>query len=344
MIVTSKVCIVVVNYLGHEDTIECLESILKSSYSNFQIVIVDNSVNPDSLNFIRAWATGENTQPIPTRFPEIVFPLSAKPISHRFFSEKEFEVLDRAAEEKILLVQAENNSGFAGGNNIGIDYFLKTSFDFVWLLNNDTVIQNNTLQNFVKFALKSQDSTGIIGGKLFDYYNRDKLQAVGGRYFKWFGKVKEIGNGQRDSGQWDRSDFKFDYVIGASMFVTRSFVHSVGKMTEDYFLYFEELDWAIRGERNQWKLKFCPGAIVFHKLGASTGSGKNEISELSDFYSVRNRLQIAKRYFPITFLTLYPSFILFVFNRIRLRKFDRLPLLLKLIFNPDQKYTKIRTP
>ena len=337
---TSKVCIVLVNYCGHKDTIECLESILKSSYSNYQIVVVDNSVNPDSLNFIRLWAKGENTQPITTRFPKIVFPLSIKPVSHHFFSEKEFSVVEKTAEEKILLVQSEKNLGFAGGNNIAIDYFLKSSFDFVWLLNNDTVIQSDTLKNFVEFGVTSQESTGIIGGKLFDYYNKDILQAVGGRYFKWFGKVKEIGGGERDSGQWDKSDFKFDYVIGASMFVKRKFVVSVGKMTEDYFLYFEELDWAIRGKIKGWQMELCPSAIVFHKLGASTGSGKKEISELSDFYSVRSRLQIAKRYFPITFLTLYPSFLMFVINRIRMRKFDRLTLLWKLILDPDQKYQK----
>ncbi len=335
---TSKVCIVVVNYFGHEDTIECLESILKSSYSDFQIVIVDNSVNPDSLNFIRAWATGENTQPIPTRFPEIVFPLSAKPISHRFFSEKEFSVLDTVAEERILLVQSEKNSGFAGGNNIGIDYFFKGSFDFVWLLNNDTVIRNNTLQNFVKFALASQDSTGIIGGKLFDYYNKDILQAVGGRYYKWFGKVREIGSGQQDKGQWDDSQFDFDYVVGASMFLKRSFVESVGKMSDDYFLYYEEIDWAIRSKLQGWQMAFCSNAVVFHKLGASTGSRTGETSELSDFYSVRNRLLLAKKYFPITLLTLYPSFIVFIFNRLKLRKFDRLALLWKLILNPNSRY------
>ena len=153
--------------------------------------------------------------------------------------------------------------------------------------------------------------------------------------------MKEIGSGERDSGQWDKADFKFDYVIGASMFVKRKFVVSVGKMTEDYFLYFEELDWAIRGKIKEWQMEFCPSAIIFHKLGASTGSGKKkEISELSDFYSVRNRIIIARRYFPLTVFTLYPAFMLFVLRRIRAKKHERIKMLFKLLLNPWQHYSR----
>lgn len=122
------------------------------------------------------------------------------------------------------------------------------------------------------------------------------------------------------------------------MFVKRKFVQTVGAMNENYFLYFEELDWAIRGLKSHFQMEFCPTASVFHKLGASTGSGRKEISEISDFYFVRNRIKIAKSYFPITLLTLYPSFLLFVANRIRLGKFDRLKLLFSLLINSNQDY------
>jgi GT2 family glycosyltransferase len=337
----TRVCIVLVNYHGHTDTIECLESILKSTYGNFQVVIVDNSVEAHSINEICLWAEGKKYESVLSDLQEYIFPLAIKPVPYRLLTEDELSDSNSVLIEKILLVRSKENRGFAGGNNIGLQYFLKVvAFDFVWLLNNDTVIKKDTLFNFVSFAGKSKERTGIIGGKLFDYYNRTALQAVGGRYYKWFGKVREVGSGEQDKGQWDNIEFKFDYVIGASMFVKRSFVESVGEMTEDYFLYFEELDWAIRGQRKTWQIEFCPSAVVFHKLGSSTGSGKAGISELSDFYSIRNRLQVAKRYFPITLLTLYPSFLLFIINRIRLRKFDRITLLWKLILNPNQHYRK----
>lgn len=337
----DRICVILVNYHGHADTIECLESLLKSSYPSFQIVIVDNSLDFDSINQIRLWAEGKKYDAIPTDFPEYVFPLSTKPVSYRFLNEDEFLDIAGQLNEKILLVKSKDNRGFAGGNNIGLAYFLKIpSFDYAWLLNNDTVVTADTLENFVLFAASSKAREGIFGGKLFNYFDRMTLQAVGGRYYRWFGKVREIGSGKQDNGQWDNRKFDFDYVVGACMFLKRSFVESIGKMNEDYFLYYEEIDWAIRGEREGWEMTFCPGAVVFHKQGISTGSHAGEVSELSDFYSVRNRILLAKKYFPITLLTLYPSFLMFAFNRLKLMKFDRLALLAKLILVPNSKYKK----
>ncbi|MBY0435774.1 MAG: glycosyltransferase family 2 protein [Cyclobacteriaceae bacterium] len=339
---TDNVCVILVNYSGHRDTIECLESVLKSTHQNFQVVVVDNSEGDHSINEIYLWARGGRENSITTNFREHVLPLSTKPISCGLLSEDELGRSAGLIDEKILLIKSKKNRGFAGGNNIGLDYFLKVpDFNYAWLLNNDTVIKADTLNNFVLCAGKTSERTGIVGGKLFDYYNRSILQAVGGRYYKWFGKVREVGSGERDSGQWDNIQFKFDYVVGASMFVKRSFVQSIGRMNEDYFLYFEELDWAIRGKKMGWQMGFCSSAIVFHKLGASTGSNKKEVSEISDFYSIRNRLQIAKRYFPATFITLYPSFLLFIINRVKILKFGRISLLWKLILDPDQKYQKM---
>jgi len=337
----KKVCIALVNFGGHFDTIECLESILKSDYEDFQVVVVDNSIGDSSLKAIREWVNGTESRKIETQYPDFVFPLSKKPLRFQLFLEDDFEKKSIAPETDILLVKANANHGFAGGNNIAINYFIKnSSFDFIWLLNNDTVISPNALSSLVSFSRKSPDKMGLVGSKLFLYHSKGKLQAVGGRYNKWLGIVKEIGYGEDDNGQWD-VDFHFDYTVGASMFVKRKFIEEVGPLSEDYFLYFEELDWALRGKQKSWTLGFCCQSIVYHKLGASINKNQSlGKSQISDFYSIRNRLLITRKYFPYALITVYCAFLKFVINRIKLGQFDRIAMMLGIIATPSKHFSK----
>jgi GT2 family glycosyltransferase len=337
----NRVSIILVNFNGEKDTIECIESILKSDYKNYQIIVVDNSGGEASLHFIQNWLLGKSQHTVETLFPELVFPLQSKPCSVRSFREDEFRALSQAPHENILLVKSNKNSGFAGGNNLAMEYCLRAqSFDFVWLLNNDTVIRKDTLGALVRFTTDSSQRTGVVGSKLFLYHMREKLQAVGGKYVSWFGKIKELGYSEPDNGQWNKLESRFDYVVGASMFIRSEFLNEVGLMEEDYFLYYEEIDWAIRGKKKGWCQAFCPGAIIYHKQGASTGSKRNFNAAISDFYSVRNRILLAKKFFPYTLPTLYLSFGLFIFNRLRLLQLDRIKLFFKVVFNPSRHFEK----
>ena len=117
-------------------------------------------------------------------------------------------------------------------------------------------------------------------------------------------------------------------------------MNDVGLMEEDYFLYYEEIDWAIRGGESGWSQSFCTEAVVYHKQGASTGSKRSFNSAISDFYSVRNRILLAKRFFPFTLPTLYLSFGLFIFNRLRLQQLDRIKSFFKVVFNPSRHFKK----
>lgn len=136
----QKVYVIVVNFNGHEDTIECLESVLKSDHRNFQIILVDNSTDPDSLNFITDWAKGDLEATIKTKYPEWVYPLEQKPISVALVSEMDL-VNVLYPEAKLTIIKADENAGFASVNNLGITYAIyKGDGQWVWLLNNDTVV------------------------------------------------------------------------------------------------------------------------------------------------------------------------------------------------------------
>ena len=331
----AHVSIVLVNFNGHFDTIECIESLLKSSFKNFNVFVVDNSEDEESIRFLEVWANGGIIE-IPTSFPALVYPKSHKPLDYKIVYEEGIEQ-HANTDEQILFIKVLKNEGFAAANNIALKYILgRNKSDFVWLLNNDTVIENDSLSNLIDFYSLQKEKVGIVGSKLLKYYDREFLQAVGGKYNKWFGIVSEIGANQKDEGQWDKKDVGFDYVIGASMFLRTTFLRDVGYMEEDLFLYYEEVDWAIRGKNKGWAQSFCPNSKVYHKMGSSIKGVKAENTVIADFYSARNRIQIARKHFPITLVTLYPSFMVYVINRIKIKQWKRIFLLMKILFNPSE--------
>jgi GT2 family glycosyltransferase len=87
---------------------------------------------------------------------------------------------------------------------------------------------------------------------------------------------------------------ELDFVFGASMLVTAKFIREVGFMQEDYFLYYEELDWAMRG-RGRFQLGFAPRSCVFHKSGANSSKA---LPLFASAYFYRNRLRFVSRYLP----------------------------------------------
>jgi len=107
-------------------------------------------------------------------------------------------------------------------------------------------------------------------------------------------------------------------------------------MNEEYFLYFEEQDWAERAKRKGFLLSYCSQGIIYHKEGATIGgSQKRGSSRFSDFYFTRSKLLFTRRYFDnLTYLVVNLALILTIGNRIRKGQFDRIPLIIKIAMNP----------
>jgi GT2 family glycosyltransferase len=178
---------------------------------------------------------------------------------------------------------------------------------------------------------------GIIGAKLMYYHNPSLIQAVGATYNKWFATTRHVGCNEPDWGQYDENpnNVVLDYIVGASMVVSREFLVKVGLMNPDFFLYFEELDWVLRGKRYGFTFTYCPKSIVYHKEGKATGgSSKQENkSYLADFYNINNRIAITKRYFPFYRFSVYLSLIGSMLNRIRRGQFSRIKMILAIVFD-----------
>jgi GT2 family glycosyltransferase len=306
--VEPSVFVLLVNWRGWRDTIECLESVFRQDHGRMRVVVCNNDPTDDSLARIESWARGEYVATGPDTGAD---PHSVKAIPKPI----PVVLLDRAAAEapgsagdapQLTLIETGDNLGFAGANNVGLRYaFGGGDAEYVWLLNNDTVVAPDALRALVEIA-EREPAAGMVGSKLLEYDRPDVLQlAGGGRVVPWRGLTTYFGIGERDRGQWERV-LELDYVAGASLLVRRAAVEQIGGLDERFFLYSEEVDWCLRARARGWTLLYAPASRVWHKGGQSV----RHRSPLHDYYTVRSMLLLVQKFrpglLPFTFLyTLY---------------------------------------
>lgn len=229
------------------------------------------------------------------------------------------------SKEQITFLALTSNKGYAGGNNVGLHYALqKKDMNYCWILNNDTVVEPDALEKLVEFMQKNSD-VGLCGSRLMYAWDRSRLQGYGGLYHYWTGESRCCHRIDQIS--------DIDFVIGASVFVSRKFLETVGLMAEDYFLYFEEIDWATRA-KGKFKISCCTDSVVYHKEGASIGTDRKDPkkdSMLSEYFNARNRILFTKKYYPSHIATVYLRILGKVYRRICWHQWKKAIMLLKLL-------------
>ena len=178
----------------------------------------------------------------------------------------------------------KENYGYAKGNNIGINVALSKGADYVWIINNDVVVEENALLNMVD-AAESDDKVGIIGSKVFFYDEPQRLWFAGGIVNKWTGVCRHIGSGEIDRGQYDVA-CEVDYITGCNLLIKKACIDDIGLIDENYFLYYEDADWAVRAKRSGWKVVYLPVPGAWHRIAASL----KEPSLTMGYYFTRNGL------------------------------------------------------
>lgn len=167
-----------------------------------------------------------------------------------------------------IVIENKKNLGFAGGNNIGIKYALKNNADYVLLLNNDTVVEKNFLDELIKVSV-SDKSIGIVGGKIYYYFEPNRIWYAGGKINKFTGLTRHIGVGDIDREIYN-SVCDTQYVTGCMMLVRREAIEKAGLMDEKYFLYYEETDWNVRIKKSGYRVVYAPCSVIYHKISATT--------------------------------------------------------------------------
>ena len=288
------VYVIVLNWNGAVDTIACAESVLALKSNQFQLVICDNASADDSMAKLSEWALN--------------LPCDACPGSRliSLANDAASWTQESHPEGSVVLIQTGANLGYAGGNNVGIQYAMRQAdIDYVWILNNDTIVTPNALSALLAKATKDRDY-GIIGSTLLYFYRPQHVQVLAGCSFStWTTQIAPLGEGQLATVAATSSEAlieaQLDYVTGAAMLVSKTFIEDVGLMAEDYFLYCEEIDWAERGRRSSrrnWKLGFAKDSVVLHKVGASAQTG---VSTSSTMFFYTSKLRYMKKFYPFRY-------------------------------------------
>ncbi len=187
----------------------------------------------------------------------------------------------------IKTIRTEKNLGFAGGNNVGIK---KAKGKYLFLVNNDTIFKEFKTESLIE-RLESSPTIGIVCPKIRFAWGTNPIQYAGYTpLFRITVRNRAIGFGEEDKGQYDIAH-PTPYAHGAAMLIKREAIDKVGLMPEDYFLYYEEIDWSMMFTKASYEIWYDSACTVYHKESQSTG----QASPLRTYYITRNRLLLVKR-------------------------------------------------
>ena len=269
MLNEPSIFIILVNYNGYEDTVDCIESLKNIDYYNYKILVIDNASTDDSYNKLNT-LKGE-----------------------------------------FILLKSEKNLGFSGGNNIGIEYAMNHEADYVMLLNNDTLVEPDFLNKMIETAEVYKDS-GIVGCKMM-YYPKKDIIWYGGGYIDW----RKYSGVHENQGEIDALKDKVrevNFLTGCCMLIKRGTIEKAGYLSEEYFMYLEDLDYCARVLENNLKIIYNPEAKIYHKVSASTGG---EESSFAIKWGTRNRFLFFKKFSKNrSLLDKFKGIVFLIFSRI----------------------------
>jgi GT2 family glycosyltransferase len=188
---------------------------------------------------------------------------------------------------QVKVIRSDKNLGFAGGNNLGMK---AAKGKYIFLINNDTLFKDFNVESLIT-RLEASPNIGIVCPKIRFAWGTSPIQYAG---YTPLSKItvrnQAIGYGEEDKGQYNTAH-PTPYAHGAAMLIKRDAIDKVGFMPEDYFLYYEELDWSMMFTRAGYKIWYDPTCTIYHKESQSTGQN----SPLRTNYITRNRLLLVKR-------------------------------------------------
>jgi hypothetical protein len=270
-----RITVIVLNWNGWEDTVECLESLYQVDYPCFDVVVVDNASEDDSLAKIREYCQGDlvvNSQFF-TYTPKNK-PIKAKEIDENQIKRKKarkedqkpnFSLNSSKNPNRITIIKNTENHGFAEGNNIAMEYALAVlEPDYLLLLNNDTVVDPQFLTEMIKTT--DGDRIGIIGPKLLNATDPRVIDSTG-HILSW-GRIVDRGHGEVDDGQYDQN-IKVIGAMAAAALYKKEMLQDIGLLDVSYITLGEDADLSWRAYNNGWGAIFAPKALVYHKRGRS---------------------------------------------------------------------------
>ena len=313
-----KVAIIILNWNGWKDTIECLESIYRLDYHYFHVIIVDNGSLDDSIEKIKLWVKGK------IKLDSVFFNnisnnknnIDIIEIRKEDIGKRNNFFIEEDCKNRITIILNGENLGFAKGNNVGIKYALEKDFDYIFLLNNDTIIsQQSFLSEMINFMEENKE-VGVSVPCIYYYDQPDKIWNCGGKLlpFGWrkYFTSKDICNSKRKY-------LNISFATGCALLIRKSILEKFGLLTEDFFFGEEDYEFSMRMKKNKTKMACILNAKLFHKVSSSVSKLSEKKLKLAFIHHL-NCLVHLKRYYPKILWKLYRVFaLIYIFLMLRVR-------------------------
>lgn len=262
---SANTAIILLNYNSYSDTSECVESILASEEKNYKIFVVDNASMDKS--FIKLKKNYANNSLI------------------KFFSSKD-------------------NLGFSAGCNIGVRYAIEKEFEYILLLNNDTLVTKKFLKELILIA-ENDKKTGIVGGKTLFADDKKSVWDAGG----FINNITFRGVRRREGSIGINEVGEVGFVTCCLALIKKEVFNKIGLLSEAYFFGSEEWEFSLRARKVGFKLLYTPRSLIYHKVGRS----HDNTSAKMIYNTYRNRILFVKRNYG-TFKYICFTFVFFIFK------------------------------
>lgn len=187
------------------------------------------------------------------------------------------------------LIKSKKNGGFAYGNNIGIRRALDLGADYILLINNDTLVVPDFLEHMLK-GFEHHD-VGLVTSLIMYEDQRDTIWAAGGKFDKH--RMVGLSPYQGKSQKVIPASGYVDFASGCCMLIKRAVFDMAGLLPEEYFMYFEDLDYCLKIQHAGYRLWYEKQAVIYHKVSASSGG---EDSPFSVFWLTKSHLRFIRTY------------------------------------------------
>ena len=288
MIKRLNIAVIIINWKNYDLTNDCINSVLKSSFKNLKIILVDNEYDSFKLR--------------------------------KFQNRK-----------KIKIIKNQKNEGFSKGSNIGIRYALENNFDYVLLLNNDTVIESNLIRNLIKFS--TEKNIFVVQPMITDMSGK-KIWSSGGKINNFLGTFTTKYRGKELNKKFNYKS-ELDWFTGCCCLFKSEIFIKIGLFDENFFAYYEDVDYSLRLKDNGYKIGFYDKSRVFHHSSMSlklNESSEGNLSPKIHYLTTRNHIYLIRKHsikfnlfgvFINQFLKIFSYSIYFIL-RFRFRKLKML--------------------
>jgi|SRR6476661_4741788 len=204
----------------------------------------------------------------------------------------------KEAHPEIILLQADKNLGFTGGNNLGLQYALEYGYEYAMLLNNDTFVEPDFFTELLAY-MDHHPEAGVVQPRIFFNHDRKLLWNGGSYYNSVFGIAHTKGVGKPSAEEFEQIK-EVDWVTGCAFLTRTAILKQTGLLTEKLFIYYEDVDLSFRIKQLGYKLVYVPQSVIYHIAGMANKQkvkGKEGfVNPIVHYLNQRNRIWLLKAY------------------------------------------------